>query len=150
MHNNVLHHEIVIDRSGKEVWPHLFDLNKWNPLHIGSKIERVSGELNKEGEVYLEYRKVDGQYIFPVTVELARVIEHKKIVLKVYPSDDKESYFFVDLGVHEDKGKTRFSFNSYAVVLMTEETLANYPSYKEFDVNLEKMARSLKAYVERF
>ena len=150
MHNNVLHHEIVIDRSVKEVWPHLFDLNKWNPLHIGSKIERVSGELNKEDEVYLEYRKVDGQYISPVTVELAKVVDFKKIVFKLYPPDNKERYYFVDFSLYEESGRTRFVFNGYAVLLMSQEAFTKYPSSEQLDLSLVQMTQSLKAYVEGF
>ena len=150
VHNSILFHEIMIDRSTKEVWPHLFALNKWNPQHIGSKIERISGISNKEGDTYLEYKMIDGQYITPVMVELAKVVDFKKIVFKVYPPDNKERYYFVDFSLYEESGRTRFVFSGYTVLLMSQEEFNKYPSSEQLHLSLVQMTQSLKAYVEDF
>ena len=142
----VLHHEIIIDRPVRDVWPELFNYNTWNPQHIGAKVERVAGQPGNEGEIILESKKSGDGYLPPIVIETVKVVPFKQLVWKMYKPQETPEITFVDFSLDEVGNTTRFVYNSYGEIL--EERFEGLPDPGEYHKILLGIFGALKKFVE--
>lgn len=142
----VHHHEIVIDRPVKDVWPELFTYTQWNPSYRGAKIVRVAGVPDQEGDILIAHLKKGDAYLPPFTVEIIKIIPNRKLAWKLYGLEETPEVTFVDFSLQEAGARTRFVYNSYAETLRAK--LQELPPEEEYEKMLLQIFESLKRHVE--
>ena len=94
------HHEVVIDRSADQVWPHLINLGSWM---YDFSMEHYSGPVNKQGEVLRLYQGQD--YFF----ELAKLVPNELLVginLPIATPEGEVSTGLAMISLTETDGRT--------------------------------------------
>lgn len=73
----ISHHRTTIDRSAKEVWPHLLKLGSWM---VDFDMTHVSGPIQQEGEILKLYAQQD------FLIQIEKIIPNTLIVAVNLPS----------------------------------------------------------------
>ena len=145
----VLSGEITIDRPPQEVWPALFEYNRWNPDHIGAKVERIAGESHQEGEIILEHKKSGEGYLPPLMIETVKIIANRKLVWKLSsPNGTDDGVGIVDFSLRENNDGTLFLYNCYSLAPATEDSNEVQMTQESAQPVIKTFMRELKKYTE--
>jgi len=149
--DHITQYEVTINRSAKDVWPHLLNQDTWMK-HF--QIDRVSGDPGTEGEIKIVFMRggssEESAKARPMFFKTLRLEPYKKFVYRPFTGKDYSvcQYSFTGtaiLTLNEIDSKTCVKFNLYL------ETESMSMTQKEMDDrNQAGIDRAKKAWANNF